>query len=132
MTLITWKDEFSIGIASVDHEHRMLIASINDLHEQMQKPMTRDAVMGFLGEIHARISAHFALEEREMRERHYAQLTEHKRDHERLLDEIRDIMDAYEDDAQFDKAGLGQRLVDWFSVHFRTHDAQWHRSLGAS
>ncbi len=132
MTLITWKDEFNIGIASVDHEHRMLIASINDLHEQMQRPMTRDAVIAFLGELHARISAHFALEEREMRERHYADLAGHKRDHERLLDEIRDIMDAYEDDSHFDKAGLAQRLVDWFSVHFRTHDARWHKSLGAS
>ncbi|MDH4133899.1 MAG: bacteriohemerythrin [Gammaproteobacteria bacterium] len=131
MTLIPWRDEFSIGIASVDHEHQMLIASINDLHAQMQKPMARDAVVAFLGEIHARISAHFALEEREMRERRYANLAEHKRDHERLLDEIRDIMDAYEDDAYFDKARLAQRLVDWFSTHFRTHDALWHKSIVA-
>lgn len=130
MTLIDWKDEFAIGIAAVDHEHRELIELINELHAQMAEPNApEDAVAAFLGEINARIGAHFALEEKVMRDRRYDQLAAHKADHERLLDEIRDLMDRYEDDEDFDEQELADRLSDWFTVHFRTHDGRLHRHL---
>ncbi len=35
MALIEWKDEYSTGIADVDHEHQELIALINDLYVAM-------------------------------------------------------------------------------------------------
>ncbi len=33
MSLIAWREEFTIGLPDVDHEHRELIAMINALHE---------------------------------------------------------------------------------------------------
>jgi hemerythrin len=54
----------------------------------------------------------------------------HKTDHERLLDEIRDIMDNVEDDQDIDDEALGARLETWFARHFETHDARLHRQLG--
>jgi hemerythrin-like metal-binding protein len=130
MALIEWKDEYAIGIPAVDHEHRALVRLINDLHGQLAQPgAPEDAVAAFLGEINVRIGAHFALEEKEMRDRRYDQLAAHKADHERLLDEIRDLMDRYEDDQSFDEQELARRLTDWFTVHFRTHDAHLHRYL---
>ncbi len=129
MALIAWKDEFVVGIPAVDHEHRQMVEMINDLHAGLSAPLEKGAVMEFLGEIYARISAHFALEEKVMHDRHYDQYDDHKRDHERLLDEIRDIMDRYEDDARFDDQALARHLGDWFGVHFRTRDARFHRHL---
>jgi len=130
MALINWKDEFSIGIPAVDFEHRELIDLINTLHAQlMQQGTPPEAVATFLGEINVRIGAHFALEEKEMRDRQYDQLAAHKADHERLLDEIRDLMDQYEDDQRFDEAELARRLSNWFAVHFGSHDARLHRHL---
>ena len=65
-----------------------------------------------------------------MRERSYDQLVQHKTDHERLLDEIRDIMEDFEASAGFDERSLAQRLDAWFSRHFETHDARLHSALG--
>jgi hemerythrin-like metal-binding protein len=130
MSLIQWKAEFSVGIPAVDHEHREMIALINDLHDELGRTgRSHDAVADFLGEINLRIGAHFALEEKEMRERHYDQLAQHKADHERLLDSIRDLMDRFEDDQGFDERALAQQLDEWFSAHFRSHDARLHRHL---
>ena len=130
MALIDWKDEFAIGIPAVDFEHRELIELINQLHAQLTQPgAPPDAVADFLGEINGRIGAHFALEEKEMRDRHYDQLAIHKADHERLLDEIRDLMDQYEDNQGFSEQELARRLNGWFAVHFSSHDARLHRHL---
>jgi hemerythrin len=129
MPLIEWKDEFNVGIPSVDHEHRELVEMINALYADLSRPESDDTVMDFLGEIYAKISAHFALEEKIMREQKYDQFVDHKQDHERLLDEIRDIMDYYEDTVAFDEQELERRLTAWFTEHFKTKDARLHKHL---
>jgi len=132
MPLIEWKDEFEIGIPSVDYEHRNLILMINKLHGKLADRADKSTIVEFLGEIHALITAHFALEEKEMREMAYDEFEEHKEDHEDLMDQIRDMMDTVEQ-SEGGRAmnDLGQHLNDWFTRHFRTRDARLHSFLTA-
>ncbi len=130
MALIEWKDEYSVGVPAVDEEHRGLIDLINSLYDGMRLNEREPDVMAFLGEIYARIASHFALEELLMRRHEYDELRDHKRDHERLLEEIRDIMDDYDDGKLLDEDELARRLDAWFSEHFRTKDARLHNRLG--
>jgi len=129
MTLLQWQDNFSIGIEEVDHEHRELIELINALHDSLANDRSAVRVEAVLGEVLADISAHFALEEKVMRARSYDALEEHKADHERLLDDLRDLMDEQAAGAALDDHAFGQRLSEWFAGHFRTHDARFHRHL---
>lgn len=131
MALLQWKDQYSVGIEAVDHEHRELIDLINRLHEEFTTKRSKDAVEAFFGDLFRGISAHFALEERFMRERGYGALPQHKADHERLLDEIRDIMEMARESDSLGQAELARRLDAWFSRHFETHDAALHKALGA-
>ena len=129
MTLLEWRDDFSIGIEEVDHEHHQLIDLINELHAELGGSRSRKRIEGFLGEILCGISAHFALEEKVMRARHYGAFADHKADHERLLDDLRDLMDEHAGGAVLDQDAFAARLADWFSSHFRTQDARLHRFL---
>ena len=129
MTLLKWQANFRIGIGEVDHEHQALIELINTLFDALGTERSGERVEGFLGEILADISAHFALEEKVMRDRHYDALAEHKADHERLLDELRDLMDAQAEGAVLDEQRFAARLAEWFTGHFQTHDARFHRYL---
>jgi len=130
MGLIEWKSHYSVGVEAVDHEHRELIDLINELHEKLVAGAEEPDVAAFLGEIFRGISAHFALEEKFMREHRYDQLDEHKQAHEQLLEDIRDIMDGYEADPVASSRELSTRLDDWFTQHFKTHDARLHHRLG--
>lgn len=130
MTLLQWKPSFSLGIPAVDLEHREMISAINDVYGKLQAqspaPAAIDAV---LGEIHAGISAHFALEEAIMRRANYDEYAAHKEDHEALLDQIRDLMDIFSDDPQRGGEELERRLSDWFGEHFSSYDARLHHAL---
>ena len=53
----------------------------------------------------------------------------HKTDHERLLDEILDILDEVVATGRYEPAALSARLSAWFVEHFRTQDARLHRWL---
>jgi hemerythrin len=129
VTLVKWQANFRIGIGEVDHEHQDLINLINSLHDALGEERSGERVEAFLGEILADISSHFALEEKVMRDRHYDVLAEHKADHERLLDQLRDMMDEQAEGAELDDAQFGGQLAEWFAGHFRTQDARFHHFL---
>jgi len=127
MTLITWRKEFETGIAEVDHEHQELVALINRLADDISAGVDKERIQAFLGEVFARIAAHFALEESVMRKHGYDEYEAHKAEHESLLDEIRDIMDEAE--ANYSES-LSTTVADWFVGHFKTKDARLHKKLG--
>jgi hemerythrin len=129
MSVLEWKAEFSVGVPSIDHEHRELIESINGLIDVAHDSGSYEKVSGALGEIYTQIAAHFALEERIMRNARYDGYPEHKEDHEELLDELRDIMDRVDYDGAYEEARLGTELERWFGIHFQTQDARLHKRL---
>jgi hemerythrin len=130
MSLLQWNDRYSVGVASVDHEHRELIDLINRLYAEAAAQGSKEAIVNFFGDLFKAISSHFALEESLMRQRGYDHFTLHKTDHERLLDELRDIMEDFEASARTDPERLAQCLDAWFSRHFESHDARLHGVLG--
>lgn len=130
MNLIEWREEFLLGIPSVDHEHRELIELINELYRSYTAKDSKITVMDFLGELYARIAAHFALEEKIMQEKGYDQYQEHKTEHEKLLDDICDFMDDYDNDTTFPEGVFRDLLELWFVAHFRDKDARLHKYLG--
>ena len=131
MALIEWREEFKTGVPAVDYEHETMVALLNELYRNLGADASDDEIQAFLGEVYARIAAHFALEEKMMRDSNYDQFEDHKADHDRLLEEIREIMDRH---AREGYAGYGEdlerELRDWFVVHFKTKDPRLHRMIG--
>jgi len=130
MSLLQWKPEYSVGIQSMDDEHREMIDLINSTYEKLKSDTDADQVEDYLGEILSTISMHFALEERIMRKAGYGEFQAHKDDHELLLDRLRDLMDDFFVDPTNGSSRLEQSLSDWFAGHFSTFDARLHGELG--
>jgi len=129
MAQIEWKDEFNLGNAAVDEEHKQLIEQINQIYDQIAMPMDVLTIESLLAELQADISAHFALEELLMEQSGYAEFEAHRRDHERLLDDINDLIFQFEEDPEAGKKLLKSTLSDWFGVHFNGFDARLHGQL---
>jgi hemerythrin-like metal-binding protein len=127
MPLIEWRKDFETGIAGVDHEHRELVTLINALADEVEAGADRERIQKFLGEVFARIAAHFALEESIMRKYSYDEYSAHKAEHEALLDDIREIMDSAR--SNYSEA-LSTTVGDWFINHFKSKDARLHKVLG--
>lgn len=130
MSFLEWKKEFSVGVPSIDDEHHHMIDLINNVYTELQDNRDPKAIESFLGDVHSAISSHFALEERLMRETNFADYEAHKDDHEELLDQIRDLMDVVDTDANAGLEILEQQLSSWFGRHFMTFDARLHGKLG--
>lgn len=132
MPLLTWKPEYAVGVESVDFEHEQMINLINEIYDEMKTRKDVDSIEQFLGDVHFAISAHFALEEKLMREAAYPEYAAHKDDHEELLDQIRGLMDQFVLDPDKGYDLLQDHLSDWFAHHFATFDARLHGRLEVS
>jgi hemerythrin len=129
MSLLQWRPEYSVGVQSMDDEHREMIDLINATYEKLKSNADADQVEEYLGEIFSTISMHFALEERMMRNAAYGEFQAHKDDHEVLLDRLRDLMDDHFVDQASGAGRLEQSLSNWFAGHFSTFDARLHGKL---
>lgn len=59
MPLLTWSEEFEIGVEEVDEQHRRLFEVINDLHAAMKKGRGREEVGDALRELEVYVEYHF-------------------------------------------------------------------------
>ena len=130
MKYLKWSDQYSVGVDSVDYEHQNLMDMINAIYAELEDQRDIAEIEKTVSDVHAEISAHFALEERLMRNAGYEEYEAHKDDHEELPDQIRDMMDAIDDDPGPALDVLSEKLSDWFSGHFASFDARLHSKLG--
>ena len=130
MKYLEWDPKYSVGIDSVDYDHQNLIDMINIVFAELENRRDVDQIRQVMAEIHMEFSAHFALEERIMREASYEEYEAHKNDHENLLDQIRCMMDAVDEDPTTALDSLSDELSQWFSAHFATFDARMHAVFG--
>jgi hemerythrin-like metal-binding protein len=122
-TRIEWDDSFLIGIRELDHEHKVLINDINRLHGELARHDEKSEIERCLGDIYARMQAHFALEEHVMKEHRYKFFDEHKREHEKLLESYTEyMMQILNDTIVSYSSPIEDALKDWVMNHIIKSD----------
>lgn len=131
-TLLEWDDAFLIGIEELDYEHKALIEDINRLHGELARHDERSKIEACLGDISARMQAHFALEEHVMKEHDYRFFDEHKREHDELLDRYTDSMLRFlnNPDAS-DTRPIEATLEHWIVDHIVSSDKKMSQMIQA-
>jgi hemerythrin len=123
MSLTSLKDGLRTGIDGLDYEHRKLVGVMEAICDNFERAEAAGTVSGWFGELYAEVSAHFALEEALMHKKKYAAYEAHKAHHERLLEQIRSMMESCEAGKCVD-CGVSLRacLEAWFAEHVREMD----------
>lgn len=123
--LFTWSDRYLIGVEELDFEHQNLLESLNTLHLDILRGDAPEIIEACVGEICTRVAAHFALEEQYMRRTKFVNYEEHKKEHDRFLDEIYDVVEMFNEDLDTDfQEALETRLEGWITNHILTSDKQ--------
>lgn len=86
--LISWDDEFSVGIDAIDRQHKHLLGLINKIDDVIQNGGTYEKFAPIVTDLINYTNRHFAHEEKLMDENHCPDLDRHKRSHDRLREEL--------------------------------------------
>ncbi|MDP6344084.1 MAG: bacteriohemerythrin [Alphaproteobacteria bacterium] len=93
--LLEWDDKYLIGVEELDYEHVDLFNRVNQIFEQLAGQSEPAAVEDILEALFTRVEAHFALEERFMREHKYTGYDPHKEEHDLFLDNLREAIERF-------------------------------------
>jgi len=86
MPLIEWNETLSVGIKSLDDQHRELIALINQLNDAMKAGKAREIITTVLKEVIDYTSYHFSTEEEHMDKVNFSGSFTHKIEHKKLVE----------------------------------------------
>ena len=88
MTYISWDTTFSIRVRELDEQHKRLINILNNILECLAEGSGQRTVAELFSSLAITLRSHFICEESLMRRYGYPGLHGHKREHDKLVEQI--------------------------------------------
>lgn len=118
MTVLAWSEQLAVGHADMDHTHQEFVTLLNAVGAAEGA-----AILPSLDAFIAHTAAHFAQEEAWMEERQFPPRGCHKREHDGVLEVVREVRARVENgELQYGRT-LAEALAEWFPVHAGSMDA---------
>ena len=126
ITLIEWSDEYSVGVNSLDKEHKKIIGMLNRLiNDHTSEPI--EVVNDMFSEIFQFKDEHFVTEEEFMKKNKYPELQRHKEEHNKFKRETASMCKKLMNSQNPNKI-REEMLVclrKWFEFHILTEDMKY-------
>ncbi len=95
MPLIEWTAELSVGIKSIDEQHKKLVNMINALNDAMLTGSSRELLEKIFTGLANYTQKHFSYEENMFIEFGYTDYEEHKRQHNELIAQVVELKEKF-------------------------------------
>jgi hemerythrin len=126
MSLITWSEKLSIGVPSIDDQHKKLVTLINQLHDGMLAGRGKEVLGDVLKGLADYTRTHFKYEEDVFAKTGYPDAVAHKKEHTELLQRVIEIQQKY------NVSGPGALTIqvmnflkDWLTKHIQGSDMRY-------
>ena len=96
MPRVTWSDQLSVGVSSIDDQHQKMVSLLNQLHDGMMSGRGKITLGGILQALIEYTTTHFAHEEKLLVSSAYPDCLAHQKEHADLLRQILNIRRQYE------------------------------------
>ncbi len=132
MTLILWRNEYSVGIGTLDADHIVIASLINHIDDAKQAGTDETAIAAILSALIEHARRHFAREERLMEKSGYPALERHREEHRLLEDQLREMHEEYQ---RTPDPELSQEIMEllnfWLVEHILKVDMHYRPYLKA-
>ena len=126
---VEWKDEYSVGIDSIDQQHKKLLNLINQLQTAVDYSTGDQFEREALDELVEYTKTHFTYEEGLMRDNDYPDFEPHKLQHEKMFEKVREVLAEYEQDQDTAMTNAVDYLKDWLINHINGTDKEYSSYL---
>jgi hemerythrin len=129
-----WNETLSVGIRSIDNQHKELFIRINNLVKAIKEHRCKSEIDGVLKFLDDYARVHFTEEERHMRQTNYDGYEEQRREHAKYLAALRELKEQAAQPriqgASYDlSATTNQVVVDWIVDHIIKVDMKFGEFL---
>jgi hemerythrin len=134
MALMTWSSKHSVGVETLDNQHKALMNVLNELHAASMRGKAQEVAGRLIGQMVSLASEHFSAEERLMESIRFPGLVEHRAQHKEMTGKVAEFVARHKKGDTTVYTQLLYFMRDWLSNHMLTVDseyASWLASHGA-
>ncbi len=129
MALMTWTENYSVGIKSIDMQHQKLIGMLNELQDAMLAGKANDHIGRILDALVQYTVTHFAYEEKLFAAHGYKDAAAHKAEHDKLTKQVADFQMQFKTGKAKLSSALMNFLRDWLNGHILGTDKKYSAHL---
>ena len=124
-----WKEEYSVGVETLDLDHKKLLNLLNQFNTAYNYAMSEEYELEALKDLTAYTKYHFTREEKMMADSGYPDLEAHKKQHQIMIDEINKVEEKYQEMGHDAFEEVSEFLTDWLINHINGTDKQYSEHL---
>ena len=129
MALLNWNDSLSVGVPTMDQQHRRLVELTNQLYDAMGTGKGDEIKSAVLRDLLTYAQVHFAAEERLMQKHAYPHFASHKVLHDELTDQVLQLKQKLDAGQMVASVTLANFLKDWLQQHITQEDRKYGRFI---
>lgn len=126
---IVWQDEYSVGIDSIDQQHKKLLHLINQLQTAVDYSTGEEFEREALDELVAYTKTHFTYEEGLLEQNGFPGFEPHKAQHINMIRKVEEVLAEYEKDQDTAIKNAANYLQDWLIHHINGTDKEYSSFL---
>lgn len=122
---VEWDDKYSVGIESIDKQHKRLIDLINQLKTAVDYSTDEEFERSALTALVDYTKTHFTYEEELMEKYGYPDYESHQAEHQKMIREVEKVLKEYEEDHDRAMEHALAFLKSWLINHINGTDKQY-------
>ena len=122
---VKWKDSYSVGVESIDNDHKKLLGMINQLQTAAHYSTDDTMVETILNELIDYTKYHFSREEGLMTESNYPNTQQHKQQHVEMITQVERFICEYRKNGTHTIDDVIQYLKSWLINHINGCDQDY-------
>jgi hemerythrin len=126
---VEWKDEYSVGIESIDQQHKKLLGLINQLQTAVDYSTSDEFEREALDDLVDYTKTHFTYEEGLLEQNAYPDFEPHKAQHAAMIKKVEEVLAEYDMDHDTAMSNAVEYLKDWLIKHINGTDKQYSSFL---
>ncbi len=123
--LLRWSPSLSVGLNSIDDQHKILVELINELYQKMHGNSAQAAIGTVLGKLINYTETHFKFEEDLFAKHGYEEKAEHMTIHRTLVSQLVDFQKEFKTGQSDISLELMEFLKDWLINHIKKTDTKY-------
>ncbi len=127
--LLRWSESLSVGIDSIDTQHKKLVDLINELYVHMNSGSAKESIGKTLGQLIDYTGSHFKTEENLFAKNNYPEQAGHKEMHSKLVEQVVHFQEQFNNGEKDVSLELMEFLKDWLIKHIKKTDMQYSSFL---
>ena len=126
---LAWKEEYSVGIDSLDQDHKKLISLLNQFITAYDYAMSESYEREALDDLISYTRYHFEREEKLMEEANYPDVVEHKKQHKIMFEQVEKFVELYNEKGHDALDEVSEFLSNWLINHICGTDRKYSAHL---